>query len=293
MLDLVAALRCNGDKGEAVKWAKAYLGLDGADRAVLERQRRAAAAVQRNAAADREKDARRRRGLAFEIWTQSVHPIDGTPADTYLRGRGIALDALGYRPRSLRFHRELAHPETGELAPALVACIAGPDGRFAAVHRTFLQVRPDGTVGKLAGVRDAKMTLGGYAGGCIRLWRGHDRSAFGKAPPGSGIALVEGIEDGLTLALANPARRVAVTVSLSNLGGIVLPAAYQHVAICADNDASGSQAEAALARAVERLRRQGRVVEIKRPPAGFKDFNAMLAGPAPAPAPAAADEGAA
>jgi hypothetical protein len=64
---------------------------------------------------------------------------------------------------------------------------------MVAVHRTWLM--PDGS-GK-APLRDPKMTLGRYAGGAIRLWRGASGKALKDAPTGDSIVITEGIEEAL------------------------------------------------------------------------------------------------
>jgi hypothetical protein len=71
-------------------------------------------------------------------------PINGTVAETYLRGRGItALHATG----ALRFHpRCYYRPDDDrptETWPAMIAAVTDFDGRLTGVHRTWLA--PDGT----------------------------------------------------------------------------------------------------------------------------------------------------
>lgn len=276
-LDLVAALQCGGSKREAVAWAKAWLGLDGADTAALEGQRKAAKVRHKERQRAAEKEAWSRRQAALKIWNAAAPDLAGTPAAGYLAGRGLALDRLPRQPLALRYHPALTHRETDRAHPALVACISRPDGKIAAVHRTFLEVHPDHTVTKLTGVSDAKMTLGDYRGGWIRLWRGDGLRPLKEAAGGEGCVITEGIEDGLTVALATPERRIAVAVSLANMAALDLPPAIQLVSLCVDNDAPGSDAAKLLARAVERYRRQGRTVEIIRSPAG-KDINDLLRG---------------
>ncbi|MEJ0047259.1 MAG: toprim domain-containing protein [Rhodospirillales bacterium] len=89
--------------------------------------------------------------------------------------------------------------------------------------------------------------------------------------------LAEGIETGLSIALACPEFRVVSTVSLSNLGRIVLPAQVLDVIVAADNDTGNPAAEAALNRAVDRLLAEGRVYAVARSSYG-DDFNDGLQG---------------
>ena len=120
--------------------------------------------------------------------------LRGTVAETYLLSRG----KLGRQPQALRFYRSLKHHKSNSYWPALVSLIHGPDGKHCAVHRTWLA--PDGHAKAPLG-RAARMVLGPYAGGAIRIWRGAGGRPIGQAPPGSAVTLTEGIEDGLTVAV--------------------------------------------------------------------------------------------
>src|SRR5579864_6331573 len=69
------------------------------------------------------------------------------------------------------------------------------------------------------------MVLGGYAGGAIRLWRGASGKPLREAPAGETIDLTEGIEDGLSVAVAAPECRVLAAISLSNMANLAAPGA--------------------------------------------------------------------
>jgi hypothetical protein len=77
----------------------------------------------------------RRRHL-LSIWRQ-CRPIAGTPAERYLRNRGIQ-DEL---PPSLRYH-VLKHSPTGLLLPCMIAAVQALDRSIIGLHRTYL--RADG-----------------------------------------------------------------------------------------------------------------------------------------------------
>lgn len=278
-LDLVAAVLFRGDKKQALVWARRWLGLDTRDPRELATHRKE---IERQASKQQERQAdadERRRRLAFRIWLSARENIEGTPAAEYLQGRGIDFSELGRFPGALRFAPDLYHRE-GSSFPAMVAGVHGADGRFVAVHRTYLARRPDGTWSK-APVKDAKVTLGRYVGGTIRLWRpvidGVVGRPIGEAPAGSHAFLCEGIEDGLTIAMARRDAYVVVAVSLANMARVRLPRTIEHVTIVADND-PGAQAIAAFERAVDALVADGRDVEIVRPPEGYKDANDLLLG---------------
>lgn len=184
VIDLVAAALFRGDKAQAIKWLRAWLGLDHADPAAFEQHRRQA--EQRRQQSRREDD--RRRSWATKTFLAARPSLAGTPAADYLAGRGIDLQQLGRQPRALRFHPRLWNEESQRHWPALVAAIVNADGRMVTAHRTWLT--PDGS-GK-APLRDPKMTLGRYAGGSIRLWRGASGKALKEAPDGDAIVISEG-----------------------------------------------------------------------------------------------------
>lgn len=294
-LDLVAEVLFAGDKRRAVEWAISWLGLDGRDPRRLKQTR---AAVEKKDKAPKTGGAGRTGAAGRKLWFDAQEKIQGTPVEHYLLRRGISLAALGRAPRALRYG-EAKHPETGRIHPAMLAAIVGPDGKLTSCHRTYLQHFPGGALDgsraftdKLRGVEDAKLTLGRYLGGAIRLWRGlstdPETGEVKPLPPirqaaekgeRIRITLCEGIEDGLTLALADPARRVWACVSLSNMASVDLPDAVADVVIAADNDsADNKQAMGLLDRVFRQHRAAGRRVVVIRPPAGCKDFNDLLRG---------------
>lgn len=99
-LDLAAHVLFGGDKGQAVRWSRAWLGLDSADPGSFERRR--AEAVKRREEAGEDDQRRQRRAAAIFLAAQPQ--LAGTLAGTYLAGRAIDLSQLGRQPRSLRFH---------------------------------------------------------------------------------------------------------------------------------------------------------------------------------------------
>ena len=91
-------------------------------------------------AADTRADQVRNKMLALQLWEQAVDPR-GTPAEDYLRGRGLvlpascALSVLRYHPRCTK---------SGDTAPALLALMRNPvTFEPAAINRLFLDEDPD------------------------------------------------------------------------------------------------------------------------------------------------------
>ncbi len=190
---------------------------------------------------------------AITIWRQAV-AIQGTPAETYLRSRGL----ICVLPESLRFAR-LAYGKRGARHPCLVALAASAENLATGIQRTYLNASGTGK----ASVPKQKLSLGRIRGSAIRL-----------APAAAEMIVCEGLEDGLTL---QQELRIATWVSagVGNLKTMELPAGVRSVIIGADADQNG---EAGARAAAERFAAEGRKVRIIRPFSGFKDFNAELQG---------------
>lgn len=269
-LDLVAAVLFAGNIGEALKWAQAWLNLGDAP---AKGSSPAAAPAPEVAAAEEAADLEWRRRAALALFLAAQPSIAGTPAALYLAGRGIDLAEMGRQPRSLRFHPALFNRELGRAWPALLAAVCSAAGQHVGVHRTWL-ARAEAGVWHKAPLRDPKMTLGSVGGGTIRIWRGATRRPLAHATPGDTVAIAEGIETALSVAIACPELRVLSAVSLGNLARVVLPPTIGTVIVCADNDEKDA-ARRALDRAVQHFLDDGRIVRIARAPVG-KDFNDTL-----------------
>lgn len=272
-LDLVAHVQCGGDKKAAYRWALDWLGMSG--REAPPPRARSQAVVTAMATREAEEAAARARAL----WLHGV-PLAGTPADAYLAGRGIGSEDLGRSPGALRFHSEVWCAETGTKLPAMLGMIQ----RFTeqiAVHRTFLMQRADGSWGK-APLVVAKKVMGRYQGGFIPLSRGGSNHAIAKHPAEQVLAIAEGIEDGLTVALHQPSWRVIAAIAVGNMQTLELPPSARDVVLVFDRDGENPAVRKARQAAMRVLLEQGRQVRIIQPEAGFKDFNdwhqAMRAG---------------
>jgi hypothetical protein len=270
-LDLVAAVRFGGSKSDAIRWARRYLGIDDADPAALRQQAMVRAERQAQEAQQHAEHDQARRRRAKARWLAGT-PIEGTAADAYLAGRGIGLAQLGRAPRALRFTMREWNQEANAELPAMLAAIVAADGTHLATHRTYLE--PDHAGGwRKASLRHSKMTLGGYVGGTINLWRGKSGRPLRQAPDGDVVALAEGIEDALTVALACPDWRVLAAVSVANLASVTLPPTVAEVVLVLQRDGENDQVKLARNRAERRFMEEGRSVRRALPPEGFKDFN--------------------
>ncbi|MCG4260278.1 toprim domain-containing protein [Acetobacter senegalensis] len=262
-LDLVAHCLFSGSRRDAMAWAENWLGLNTAtnDAPV---QRRPAIQEKLNTSQELDKEAQRMRAKARRLW-QEGQPIQGTPADSYLLGRGLDLRALPHMPGSLRFHPAAWCAEAQRTLPCMLGAIASPAGKLIATHRTWLQRMPSGAWVK-ADLRAPKKVLGSFAGGSVRLTRGASGKALGIADAGSSVIIAEGIETSLAVALSCPEMRVLAGVSLSNMGAVGLPPEITTVIIAADNDGPNNHtARKALETTCQKFAEQGREVRLALP----------------------------
>jgi DNA primase len=189
---------------------------------------------------------------------QAAVPIEGTPAERYLRLRGIK----GSIPPTLKYGIVplWIDPMTGNKGPenhALIAACQDVTGRVTGIHKTLL--RADG---QLAQVRAPKQSLGQIRGGAVRL-----------GPEASEVIVCEGPEDGLTIHELLPSTPVWVALGTGNMPVMMLPPGIKRVLVAGDNDAPG---RAAVERACEAFRAQGRHAAAIFPGNAFGDFNDQL-----------------
>jgi hypothetical protein len=268
LVSLIALADFDGDIGSALRWARTWLKLPAPvppRRALPQRE----AAISVAAVQCR----------VEQSWREAAPLRRGDLVCEYLQGRAIDLEVLaaannGRLPGSLRCHPRLWCGEAGRHFPAMIGAIVGPDGRLIGIHRTFLEQRSTG-VGKAA-IEVPKRTLGAYRDGCIRLWRGASRQPWHDAPATDQLAIAEGVEDALSMALTQPAWRVAAAVSVSAMLSIELPQQISKVVLVTQNDPANSPACRVLLRVRARLRAEGKRVWLLKPPRWVKDVNETL-----------------
>ncbi len=187
---------------------------------------------------------------ALDIW-RATRPAEGSPAEDYLRGRGIT----GTIPATLRYHPALKHPDIGQHLPALVAAVADVERKVTGISRIFLTMDS-----RKAPLSRPKMALGTLRGGAVRLALTSDR-----------VWLTEGVEDGLALMqmMGEPAWAVLGTSGFKN---VEIPENIKQVILAPDNDEAG---QAVIQEAAHRLAGQGREVRAAKLPSG-KDWCDVL-----------------
>lgn len=188
--------------------------------------------------------------LPWRLFMEAM-PLRGTIGETYLRTRRLEVPDNDI----LRLHP--ACPRGAERLPAIVAPMTDPvTNEFIGLHRTFL--RPDGT-GKADG--QPKMMLG--RAGVIRLTPDEDAT--------TGLGLVEGIENGLTVLQMIGFGAVWAAGSAGGIANFPVLRGIECLTIFADADDNGVGLAAARACA-ERWTAAGAEVRII-PPRRGGDWN--------------------
>ena len=269
------------NKHEAIEWAKAYLGLSSGKTTLKQVRQRA-----KEQCEEQEKlqqiETENFRKYAQKIWLSAEPSIKGTPAELYFNARGIDFNVLKKQPNAIRFAPSCFYEKdtrTGQkiYMPAVVTAIH-KNNDFVGVHRTFLEeVRGEWK-------RKTKKVLGSFAGGAIRLWRGKTGVPVGKLSEVNEIdeidetlIVCEGIEDGLSIAMACPEYRIWTSISVSNMQNIEIPKLINQVIIAGDVDGDEAIATKQVNAAAMAFQRAGKVVKIARPQ-NAHDFNDELTG---------------
>jgi Toprim domain len=184
-------------------------------------------------------------------------PIIGTPAEAYLRARGITA-SLAWP--SLRYHPSVyyrAHEDAPrEVWPALLASVTDLRGRITGVQRTWLD--PSGR--DKAPLADPRRALGQLLGNGVRFDTAADVLAAG-----------EGVETMLALKSVLPDLPMVAGLSANHLAALDLPPTLHRLYVARDNDAAGRIA-------AERLhaRGAGSGIEVHDLVPALADFNADL-----------------
>ncbi len=195
--------------------------------------------------------------LGAELWSEAT-PIAGTPAEAYLRGRGISLLP---GPEVLRFHLAAEHPKLKRKLPALIAQVTGG----VETSHNFTWLAADGKGKADIEKTEQRRTLGSSKGAAVR---------FAQPIDGKPLIVGEGIE---TTATAIEATGLPGWASLgtSGLGNIEWSGDIREVILLAENDENAAN-QRALDKACPVLAEKGIKVRVAQPPQGFGDFNDLV-----------------
>jgi hypothetical protein len=184
-------------------------------------------------------------------------PVPGTPAEAYLRARGITgrLDWPALRCHPSVYYRETDNAPL-ESWPALLAAVTDLDGNITGIQRTWLDPRRSDK----APLADPRRALGHLLGNGVR---------FGKVA--DIVAAGEGVETMLALKSVLPSLAIIAGLSANHLAALDLPPALSRLYIARDNDAAGL-------RAAHRVRERGIAagIEIRELVPVHGDFNLDL-----------------
>lgn len=196
---------------------------------------------------------RRSSMAALKIWREAT-PLPGSPAKTYLEGRGI----LAASP-SLRFHPRTPLGPKGQtrFMPALIAAVSLDEGPIA-IHRTFLAQELRGK----AAFAKPKRALGTLGAAAVRLF----------APINGQLGLAEGIESAMA-AYALTGVPTWATLGNERFGLVAIPENVTELHLFVDHDDGGNLARE---RGVAAYAAEGRIVLVRRPSAAGSDWNDEL-----------------
>jgi Toprim domain len=253
LLDLIARNRGLRSLGEAIDEACRFLALPRPAHAIESRPRTGSGA----------QPARGSPEAARRLF-RAGRPITGTPAENYLRARGITgrIDwpALRYHPAV--YYRETnpaaakAEGAPRQIVPALLAAVTRLDGSITGILRTWLDPRRPAK----APVADPRRALGHLLGGGVRFGEASDILAAG-----------EGVETMLALKSVLPLLPMIAGLSANHLAALELSPHMHRLYIARDNDTAGR-------RAAEKLHERGEDagIDVRDLVPAHADFNLDL-----------------
>ncbi|MBR0668273.1 hypothetical protein GXW71_28230 [Roseomonas hellenica] len=198
--------------------------------------------------AERKAERERAKAKALEVWNKAV-PIDGTPAQRYLAGRGLP----GVITPALRFGN-VFNAELGRRVPAMIGAVTRPGSdEVIGIHRTFIDAEGNG---KARDVLVHKKTLGQIGGAVVALdtWK-----------HGETLVIAEGVETALSAKVLVGHGAAWAAIAANNLPRLALRDDVRDIFISADPDEAG-QREAWAAAA--RFKAEGRRVTVGTPRSG-------------------------
>jgi hypothetical protein len=197
--------------------------------------------------------------LGEKLWREA-RPIVGTPAEAYLKARGISLVP---GPEVLRFHAAADHPKLKQRFPALIAKVIGSSE--ASFQVTYLA--PDGKGKAAVDKADQRRTLGANKFGVVGL---------AEVEAGACLLVGEGVESVLSAMEASRLPGVAV-LGVSSLANLEFSPDVVEVILLGENDENGASRKA-LDKICPTLVEKGLNVRVAMPPSGCSDLNDVLQG---------------
>lgn len=266
-------------RGVAIRWLGRWTGVDeGGPRRVLtideEAARRRQQFLQRQAAEKAQLEEAAERGRRAKAWwLKHGEPIKDTPIELYIeRTRGVPLADIPLTG-AIKALAPTARNPSWKMFTAMAR-----EGDLRAVHLTYLT--PDGE--KDLSRDPVKKIFGDLRGSVGRISKGPLRCSpevaekRGKSAP---LALCEGLEDALTIAMLWPEWQVWFAGTVGNMSAVAemgWPKCASELILVQDNDPEGSSAERSFEKAVDMwsLAACGRPLRVLKP-SEFKDINEL------------------
>lgn len=297
VLHLISYLQGYESFSDTMTWARNFLGLSTmrpAERAALD-------AEARRRAADRRVAAERTR--LFKIVKAEEKFLAGSAfggrsvaeqhARRYFAGRKCPLeDVVHVDATTFRFADQSEYWTRGEYRtddagrrykvkdgpkyPAIHSAMRAASGLVTACHVTFL----DPVLPKKISLEDAnaKLIFGEAKGSVIRISHGPENVAPEVAQEQHPLIVCEGVETGLSLAIACPSARVWAAGSLSNMGNVPLwMECIPSLILARDNNHGNAQAERQLEGVLKQLAEHGKPMSVIASHVG-DDFNDLARG---------------
>ena len=287
MIDLLRIRLCGGYKKAAIQEAKRRLGIEdrfipGARAEIDPEEVAQAQAVARERAEARKAEEAAQLALRIRrakgLWAYAK-PIAGTPAETYLRGRGFDVRGQnipkhGGWPGSFHYRDEVWCKPEGVKMPALLMAVYLPNGNMVACHRIFL--RRDVRLGwSKIDSPNAKMALGPIGGGFIPINRGTSGKSMSAMPQGESVYMAEGPEKCMAIRMVKPQSRIVCGINLGNMGEIVFPETIGDLTIAADRPKTPAELDL-LEKVIAKQQSRGVKVRSLFPPTPYKDIDEWM-----------------
>lgn len=264
LVDLIAEVKFGGrsraERGQAIQWLRAKLGLAAASPKELQDARAHAAREKGRREAEEARAAEFKRQRVFDLW-MGAKPLGGTLGEVYLKSRGVDAASIPNKSATFRYLPALDYWKGGvapHRSPAILGRYRDAHGAMPAIHATWLA--EDGT-GK-ADLDPAKLSYGPYKDCFLPIARGMSGlEPWDENCPAGPVIVTEGPEDGWTEAQARPDLRVWAAGSLSNIGNLPCPPCVSAFLVVRQNDLATTPAVKAFDRALAALARHGVPVE--------------------------------
>lgn len=286
-----------GDFRAAMDWSRDFLGLRSMTAEQRQDMKRRADDERRKAEARAEADRLKRMGRAEQVWNSGYQDGARSTAEAHARAyfaaRGCPIDDIPNRDmQTFRFaaaqeywkRAQFRHEngrrikvQDGPKFPAVLSAMRMPTGQISAVHMTFLSPLGPQKL-PVTGDETAKIMFGEARGAMIRISHGPEGEPPETATRAFPLILCEGVEDGLSLALAIPEARVWAAGSLGAMASapVWLPCVGS-IIVARDNDWEKKTAVKQFERVMEELSRAEKPLTEMTSHLG-KDFNDLMKG---------------